>query len=159
MAGFMCLLLLMSSSQDNGSQFDAQINTLKQECKELIKYTRYEGSKTTYYTVGALKQMKSVELFLFLPKEYQFAIGAKKCSVALTVRIYDAGSDVEERILIKEYKNVQGKNFVISSTELNKHYRKKMPEVERLKNVHIEYHIANGKPAKEAIVLVFGHKA
>lgn len=151
--------LLLSTTLDGGGAFDAQINTIKQECKELIKNTRYEGAKTTYYNVGSAKQTKSVELFMFMTNEYQFAVGAKKCSVPLTVKIYDAASDVEERTLIKEFKNVQGKNFVISSVELNKLYRKKVPEVERLKNVHVEYSIGSGKAGKEAIVLVFGHKA
>jgi hypothetical protein len=151
--------LLLSSTLDEGGAFDAQVNTIKQQCKELIKNTRYEGSKTTYYNLSNSKQLKAVELFMFMAKEYQFAIGAKKCSVPLTVRIYDAAADVEERTLIKEYKNVQGKNFMISSNELNKIYRKKVPEVERLKNVRIEYAIGTGKGGREAIVLVFGHKA
>ena len=150
------ILLLTSAGTQDGA-FDAQINTIKQECKDLIKGTRYEGSKVTYYNAGS-KQTKSVELFMFLPNEYQFAVSTKKCGVSVTVRLYDAASDVEERTLIKEYKNVQGKNFVFNTTELNKIYRKKVPEVERLKNLHIEYVIGSGKTAKEAIVLVMGNK-
>lgn len=152
------LVLTSAVNQQGDGAFDAQINTLKQECKELIKATRYEGSKVTYYNAGT-KQTKSLELFMFLPNEYQFAVSTKKCAVPVTLRIYDAAADVEERTMIKEYKNVQGKNFVFSTTELNKIYRKKVPEVERLKNLHIEYVIGSGKTTKEAIVLVMGHKA
>jgi hypothetical protein len=152
------LVLTSAAFQQGDGAFDAQINTLKQECKDLIKATRYEGSKVTYYNAGS-KQTKSVELFMFLPNEYQFAVSTKKCSAPVTLRLYDAASDVEERTMIKEYKNVQGKNFVFNTTELNKIYRKKVPEVERLKNLHIEYVIGSGKTNKEAIVLVMGHKA
>lgn len=151
------VLLTSTVNQQGDGAFEAQINTLKQECKDLIKATRYEGSKITYYNAGN-KQTKSVELYLLLTNEYQFAISAKKCNVPVTVRLYDASADVEDRTLIKEYKNTQGKNIVFNSTELNKIYRKKVPEVERLKNLHIEYSIGSGKSAKEAIVLVMGHK-
>lgn len=151
------VLLTSTVNQQGDGAFEAQINTLKQECKDLIKSTRYEGSKITYYNAGS-KQTKSVELYLLLTNEYQFAISAKKCKVPVTVRIYDAAEDVEERTLIKEFKNTQGKTIVFNSTELNKIYRKKVAEVERLKNLHVEYSIGSGKSAKEAIVLVMGHK-
>jgi hypothetical protein len=75
------------------------------------------------------------------------------------VKFYDAAPDVKERKLIKEYKAVNGKAFMVSSDELNKLYRKKAPEVERLKNIHVEYSIGTGKNVKEAAVLVYGFKA
>jgi hypothetical protein len=152
------ILALTSAAilQGDGA-FDAQINTLKQECKDMIKGTRYEGSKVTYYNAGS-KQIKTVEMYMFLPNEYQYAISAKKCSVPLTIRLYDAAADVEERTMIREFKNVQGKNFSFSTNDLNKVYRKKVPEVERLKNLHIEYTLGSGKNGKEAIVMVMGHK-
>ncbi|MBI3237657.1 MAG: hypothetical protein HYZ43_02240, partial [Flavobacteriia bacterium] len=64
------LVLTSAALQQGDGAFDAQINTLKQECKDLIKATRYEGSKVTYYNAGS-KQTKSIELFMFLPNEYQ----------------------------------------------------------------------------------------
>jgi hypothetical protein len=159
--GFLVIgLLLLTSAvlQPGDGAFDAQINTLKQECKDLIKGTRYEGAKVTYYSAGNNKQTKSVELFMFLNNEYQFAVSAKKCSVPVTIRLYDAAADVEERTMIKEFKGVQGKNISFNTTELNKIYRKKVPEVERLKNLHVEYSLGSGKSGKEAVVLVMGHK-
>lgn len=152
------VLLTSTVNQQGDGAFEAQINTLKQECKDLIKATRYEGSKITYYNAGS-KQTKNVELFLLLPNEYQFAVSTKKCKVPVTVRLYDAGAEAQDRTLIKEFKNTQGKNFVFNSTELNKLYRKKVQNVERIKNLHVEYSIGSGKTAKEAIVLVMGHKA
>jgi hypothetical protein len=83
---FIGILALTSAAKLQGDgAFDAQINTLKQECKDMIKGTRYEGSKITYYNAGS-KQTKTVEMFMFLTNEYRFAISGKKCSVPLTVR-------------------------------------------------------------------------
>lgn len=154
------ITIIQSEPARTGDEvFDAQVNTLKQECKNLIKGTRYEGSKVTYYSVGNEKQTKAIEVFMFLPNEYQFAVSTKKCSVPTTLRFYDAASDVDDRTLIKEIKNTQGKNVTFSSVELNKLYRKKVPEVERIKNLHLEYTLAPGKTtAKEAVVLVMGYK-
>ncbi len=151
--------IVPSAASRDGGAFDAQVNTMKQDCKDLIKACRYEGSKVTYYSAGSSKQKKEVELFLFLAKEYQIAISAKKSLATVTVKFYDASSDVDSRKLIKEYKNIQGKSFVVSSDELNKLYRKKVPEVERLKNIHVEYSLGTGKNVKEAVVLVYGFKA
>jgi hypothetical protein len=155
---FSFVLLMSARGEDNA--FDAEINTIKQECKELIKECRYEGSKVTYYNAKNEKQSKSVELFMFLKNEYQIAISAKKVSTPLTIKLYDAAADMKKRILIKEYKNVQGTNFKISSNDLNEIYRKKVPEVDRLKNVHLDYSISPSKSssAKEAVVLVYGNK-
>ena len=155
--GFTGAILSIAPSSDGA--FDAQVNTMKQECKDFIQSCRYEGSKVTYYVAGSAKQTKNIELFLFLAKEYQFAISAKKSASTVTVKFYDAAPDVDQRIMIKEVKSVQGKSIVVSSEELNKLYRKKAPEVERLKNVHVEYSIGTGKNVKEAIVLVYGFKA
>jgi hypothetical protein len=151
-------LFLISGADPNDGAFDAQINTLKAECKEMLQGARYEGAKVTYYTPSGSKQMKNIELFMFLSNEYVFAVSGKKCSVPFTVRLYDAAPDVEERTLIREFKGQQGKNFSFSSAELNRIYRKKVPEVERLKNLHVEYSLGSGNNQKEAVVLVFGHK-
>ena len=152
-------LLSIASSRPNDGAFDAQVNTMKQECKDAISSCRYEGSKITYYVAGSAKQTKNVELFLFLAKEYQVSISAKKSLASVTVKFYDAAPEVKDRKLIKEYKNQQGKSFVVSSNDLNALYRKKAPEVERLKNIHVEYSIGTGKNVKEAVVLVYGVKA
>ena len=157
--GFCGLILSVANYAPNDGAFDAQVNTMKQECKDMISTCRYEGSKITYYVAGSGKQTKNVELFLFLAKEYQIAISAKKSSAVITAKFYDAAPEVKERKLIKEYKSIQGKSFMVSSDELNKLYRKKAPEVERLKNIHVEYSIGTGKNVKEAAVLVYGFKA
>lgn len=145
---------LVSGGNDN--VLEAQMSTLKQECKEMIKGTRYEGSKITYFTAGSSKQTKNIEVYTFLLDEYKFAISAKKCTAALTVKIYDAPADNKERVLIKEFKKAQGKNLKFSTTELNDAYVAKIPDADRLRNIHIEYAIGSGKGTKEGIVLVYG---
>lgn len=143
-------------SGGNDSALEAQMSTLKQECREMIKGTRYEGSRITYYTVGSSKQVKNLEVYTFLLDEYKFALSTKKCSVPVTIRIYDASPDVTEKVLIKEYKKVQGKNLKFSTSELNDLYQAKNPDADRLRNIHIEYSISSGKASKEGIVLVYG---
>lgn len=155
-AGF--LLLTGAAQQPGDGAFDAQVNTIKQECKDLIKGTRYEGTKVTYYNAGKSRQTKKVEVFLLLSNEYQFAVSAKKCTVPLTVRIYDAPEDAKDRHLVMEYKGIKGKNFTFSSSELNTAWRKQVKGADRLKNLHIEYALGSGKNNKEAIVMVMGHK-
>ena len=105
-----CLLWIGLVSGGNDSVLEAQMSTLKQECKEMIKGTRYEGSKITYFALGSSKQVKHIEVYTFLLDEYKFAISAKKCTASLTVKIYDAPADNKERVLIKEFKKAQGKN-------------------------------------------------
>jgi hypothetical protein len=153
-------IFFMSIASDHDA-LEAQVNTTKTECKALINECRYEGSKVTYYVRKSSKQTKSIELFMFSKNEYQIAIGAKTIKTGLTVKLYDGPVEMDDRILIKEFKNVQGTNFKVSTNDLNSIYRKKMPEVERLKNLHLEYNIASVKSdtAKEAIVIVYGNKA
>lgn len=143
-------------SGGNDSALEAQMSTLKQECRDMIKGTRYEGSRITYYTVGSSKQVKNLEVYTFLLDEYKFALSTKKCSVPVTIRIYDASADVKEKVLIKEFKKVQGKNLKFSTSELNDLYQAKNPDADRLRNIHIEYSISSGKASKEGIVLVYG---
>lgn len=147
--------MLASGAGDNGA-LEAEMNTLKAECKALMKNARYEGAKITYYSHGSARQMKEVELFLFTSDPYIFAVSTKKCSQPVSIKIYDASSDVPERMLLKEFKNQKGRNFTFTSEELNKTYRRQMPEVERLKNIVVEYAIPSGKGAKEGIVLTIG---
>lgn len=149
------LFVLSSGTGDNGA-LEAEMNTLKAECKALMKNARYEGAKITYYTPAAAKQVKEVELFLFTSDPYIFAVSTKKCSQPVTIRIYDATSDVPERILLKEFKSQKGRNFTFASEDLNKIYRRQMPEVERLKNIVAEYSIPSGKGGKEGVVLTIG---
>lgn len=153
----LAVVLVGSISAGVGGALEAQMNTLKEECKGMISGTRYEGSKITYYTVGT-KQTKTIELFMFLNNEYHFAVSAKKSTPAISLKIYDAAEEVEGRKLIKEIKRLNGQMITFTSTELNESYRKKVAGVDRLKNIFLEYHIGSGKTEKEGLVLVYGSK-
>ncbi|MGV3631362.1 MAG: hypothetical protein ACO1O6_09150 [Bacteroidota bacterium] len=150
-------LFLSTTIADNGSSFDARINTYKYECKQLIKPFRYEGSRVTYFTGQKEEFTKNVEAFLVIDTEYKFAFSGKECSTKAMVRIYDS-SDEKKRTLLKEIKNIQGKNVSLSSNDLTSVYRKKVSATERLKMVYIEYKISGGSSKNEAIVMVVGYK-
>lgn len=156
---FVLAFLFLSTTPvvDNGSSFDARINTYKYECKQLIKPFRYEGSRVTYFNGQKEEFTKNVEAFLVIDTEYKFAFSGKECSTKTAVRIYDSG-DEKKRTLLKEIKNIQGKNLSLSSSELSSVYRKKVSGSERLKMVYIEYKIAGGSTKNEAIVMVVGYK-
>ena len=151
------LLLFSFGKADPKSALDARLNALKQECKDLIKPARYEGSRTTYFTLKKKTQKKSVELFLLLENDYVFGISGKECSTPVTIRFYDS-EDTDSRTMILEQKSINGKNNLFNSKDLNAAYRKKVPGVERLKNVFIEYEITPGDEKLEGIVLVIGNK-
>lgn len=150
------MVLLSNTSSDPGTSFDARINTYKYECKQLIKPARYEGSRVTYYAASKEKQIKSVETFFLLDTEYKLAFSGKECSTKLSIKIYDS-SDEKKRVLLKEVKNAQGKNTLISSKDLYSVFRKKVSKQERLKMIYIEYNIAENAKGNEALVLVIGY--
>ena len=58
--------------------------------------------------------------------------------------------------LIKEFKKAQGQNLKFTTAELNNAYVAKVPDADRLRNIHLEYSIGSGKSGKEGIVLVYG---
>lgn len=157
LAALLLIITTMVSATLESGALEAQMNTLKEECKGMLTGTRYEGSKTTYYAIGE-KQKKSIELYMFMSNEYQFAINAKKSTVAVALKIYDADESVKERKLIKEYKKISGQAIKFTSTELNELYRQKVQGVDRLKSIVLEYQISSGKSGKEGVVLVYGSK-
>ncbi len=150
-------LFSFSEEIDPKSALDAKLNMHKQECKDLIKPARYEGSRTTYFTLRKKPQVKSVELFLLLDNEYVFGISGKECTTNVNIRFYDTGEE-STRTLIMEQKGLNGKNNLFSSKDLNAAYRKKVPQADRLKNVFIEYDVAAGEQRLEGIVMVIGNK-
>lgn len=155
---FASIAILSSFSEiDPKSALDARLNAHKAECKEMIKPARYEGSRTTYFTLRKKSQFKSVELFLLLDNEYVFGVSGKACSAGITVRFYDS-ADPDTRMLIHEHKGIEGKNQLFSTKEMNEVYKKKFPRVERLKNIFVEYEVAPGEQHLEGIVLVIGNK-
>lgn len=150
-------VLLSNTESDAGGSFDARINTYKYECKQLIKPARYEGARITYFGASKEKQGKNVEAYFLLDTEYKLAFSGKECGTKVSVKIYDSQNE-SKRTLLKELKNIQGKNSVVSSKDLTSVFRKKVKSEERLKVVYIEYSIAENVSKNEAIVLVIGYK-
>lgn len=151
------LMLISATVADQANVLDNQLNALKQELKDLIKPARFEGSRVTYYKITKKPQFKNVEIFLLMESEYIFAFSGKVSSVPVHLRFYDS-MDESERTLIYEVKNINEKNITVSSKDLNAAYRKKVPEVERLKRVFVEYEITKGSEKNEGVVMVIGNK-
>lgn len=140
------------------SAFDARINTYKYECREMIKPFRYEGSRVTYFVRGKDNQVKSVQAYLILDTEYRFAFSGKECFSKVSIKVYDSNSD-SKRVLLKEIKNIKGKNMMISSSEMTHIFHRKVSKDERLRTVYIEYEIEEGATDRnEAIIMVVGYK-
>lgn len=153
----LCLVLLSNTFSGGNSSSDARINTYKQELKQLIKPARYEGARVSYYAPSKEMQRKNVETFFLLDTEYKLAFSGKECSTDLTIKIYDS-NDEANRTLLKEIKNIKGKNTLVSSLDLGKSFYRKVNKKERLKLVYIDYEIASGNSQVEAVVLVVGYK-
>ncbi|MFN5415659.1 MAG: hypothetical protein ACK5B9_01295 [Flavobacteriia bacterium] len=151
------IFLFSSTVADNGNSMEARVNTYKHECKQMLKPARYEGSRITYYSLQKEATVKSVESYLVLDTEYKFVFSGKECTTKVGVKIYDS-ADAKKRVMLKEIKNIQGKNISVSSNELLPVFRKKVSATERMKTVVVEYTIAGGKTKQEAIVMVVGYK-
>lgn len=151
------LLLLSNTDADLGNSFEARINTYKYECKQMLKPLRYEGARVTYYGASKEDQTKTVESYLIIDTEYKFVLSGKESSTKVKVSFYDS-SDEKKRTLLKELKNIQGKNLAVSSKELSAVFAKKVTKDERLKTIYTEYTITGGNSKNEAIVMVIGYK-
>lgn len=151
------IFLISNTVADNGNSMEARVNTYKHECKQLLKPARYEGSRITYYSLQKDVTVKSVESYLVLDTEYKFVFSGKECSTKVGVKFYDS-ADAKKRVMLKEIKNIQGKNLSVSSNELLPVFRKSVSATERMKTVVVEYTIAGGKAKQEAIVMVVGYK-
>ncbi|TNE53624.1 MAG: hypothetical protein EP338_10255 [Bacteroidetes bacterium] len=157
---FLTILLPLSlfAQDPNAASYTARLNTFKHECKTLIQPCRYDGSRITHYTAANEKQQKSVEVYFLLAREYKLAFSGKECSNRVAVRIYDSENE-NNRVLLKEIRNIQFRNAVVSSNELNTNYRKKKNNNNiRLKKVVVEYEIFPTDVNHQAAILVIGYE-
>ena len=111
--------------------------------------------------------MKEVEIYLFNETDYRFSFNGKSLPNDITVKIFDKDKSAEDRVLLKEFTGVQGKNLTIESSELNDAYLAKKNDKIRLKRVYVDYVIPsvpgaqNKQPTMKergAIILVMGYK-
>lgn len=152
---FVLVVFLTSNIIEVDNSFTARINTYKYECKQMIKPYRYEGSRVTLYNGTKESTTKSIDAYLILDTDYNFAFSGKECDSKVSVKIYESEN---KRALLKEISNIKGKNVLINSKDLIHNFRKKVSNTERIKSVFIEYSITEGNDKNEAIVLVIGYK-
>lgn len=162
-----CFVVLFAQTAANLTEFKENIETQKVEAKDALKPYRYDGSKVTYFNFKTYKQTKEVEVYLFNNTDYRFSFNGKSLPNDINVQIYDEDQTLSNRILLKEFTGVQGKNVLVETSELNKVYESKKPNGGRLKRVFVSYAIPgvadaeNKQPTMKergAMVLVMGYK-
>jgi len=151
----------------NLTEFKENIAAQKEEAKDALAPYRFDGSKVTYFNYKTYKQTKEVEIYLFNDTDYRFSFNGKSLPNDITVQVWDKDKTMADRVMLKEFNGLQGKNLVIESTELNKAYQVKKNETIRLKRVFVDYIIpatpgANNKTPtmkdRGAVTLVMGYK-
>jgi len=159
--------ILFAQTASNLTEFKENIASQKAEAKSQLKPFRFDGSKITYFNFKTYKQVKEVEIYLFNNTDYRFSFNGKSLPNDITIEIYDKDKTQGDRILLKQFDGIQGKNVIVESSELNDTYREKSNSKGRLKRVFVDYVITavpgaqNKKPTMKergAVVLVMGYK-
>ena len=98
---------------------------------------------------------------------FGFSFNGKSLPNDITIEIYDKNKTESDRVLLKSFSEIQGKNILVESAELNKTYQSKKNTNGRLKRVFVNYVITavagaqNKQPTMKergAVVLVMGYK-
>jgi len=158
---------LFAQTASNLTEFKENIASQKAEAKAQLKPYRFDGSKITYFNFKTYKQIKEVEIYLFNNTDYRFSFNGKSLPNDITIEIYDKEKTAADRILLKKFDGIQGKNILVESAELNDTYQSKTSSDLRLKRVFVDYVITavpganNQMPTMKergAVVLVMGYK-
>ncbi len=131
-----CFVVLFAQTAANLTEFKENIETQKVEAKDALKPYRYDGSKVTYFNFKTYKQTKEVEVYLFNNTDYRFSFNGKSLPNDITVQIYDEDVTITDRIMLKEFSGVMGKNVVVETTDLQKAYDTKKPNGGRLIRIY-----------------------
>lgn len=165
--GLFSFVLLFAQTASNLTEFKENIASQKAEAKAQLTPYRFDGSKITYFNFKTYKQVKEVEIYLFNNTDYRFSFNGKSLPNDITIEIYDKDKTEGDRILLKKFTGIQGKNVLVESAELNETYRAEKNSNGRLKRVFVDYIITpvpgaqNKKPTMKergAVVLVMGYK-
>ena len=163
--GFLTLFVLLcatSFAQEETLSFGERIAQYKADTKKDLRPFNYDNLKASYFLVNGTAQRKSVEVYLFGTSEYKLAFNAKGANANVTVKFYDKPKNDRSRVLITEMKNVNGKAFSTTSSELNTAYKAKEEQARKLKRVFVEYHVAADATITEsttgAMILVMGYQ-
>lgn len=158
---------IFAQTASNLTEFKENIASQKAEAKAQLKPYRFDGSKITYFNFKTYKQVKEVEIYLFNNTDYRFSFNGKSLPNDITIEIYDKEKTAGDRILLKKFDGIQGKNMLVESSELNQTYQSKTSSDLRLKRVFVDYVITavpganNQMPTMKergAVVLVMGYK-
>lgn len=158
---------IFAQTASNLTEFKENIASQKAEAKAQLKPYRFDGSKITYFNFKTYKQVKEVEIYLFNNTDYRFSFNGKSLPNDITIEIYDKEKTAADRILLKKFDGIQGKNILVESSELNSTYQGKTSSDLRLKRVFVDYVITavpganNQMPTMKergAVVLVMGYK-
>ncbi len=164
---FFGFAVMFAQTASNLTEFKENIASQKAEAKAQLKPYRFDGSKITYFNFKTYKQVKEVEIFLFNDTDYRFSFNGKSLPNDITIEIYDKEKTAVDRILLKKFNGIQGKNMLVESSELNGTYQSKTSSDLRLKRVFVNYVITavpganNQMPTMKergAVVLVMGYK-
>lgn len=159
--------ILFAQTASNLTEFKENIASQKAEAKAALKPYRFDGSKITYFNFKTYKQVKEVEIYLFNNTDYRFSFNGKSLPNDITIEIYDKEKTASDRVLLKKFDGIQGKNILVESPELNATYQSKTNSDLRLKRVFVDYVITaipganNQMPTMQergAVVLVMGYK-
>jgi hypothetical protein len=161
------IAILFAQTASNLTEFKENIAAQKAEAKTQLNPYRFDGSKITYFNFKTYKQVKEVEIYLFNNTDYRFSFNGKSLPNDITIEIYDKNKTESDRVLLKSFSEIQGKNILVESAELNKTYQSKKNTNGRLKRVFVNYVITavagaqNKQPTMKergAVVLVMGYK-
>lgn len=164
---FFALAVIFAQTASNLTEFKENIASQKAEAKAQLKPYRFDGSKITYFNFKTYKQVKEVEIYLFNNTDYRFSFNGKSLPNDITVEIYDKEKTAGDRVLLKKFDGIQGKNLLVESSELNATYQSKTNSDLKLKRVFVNYIITaipganNQMPTMKergAVVLVMGYK-
>lgn len=164
---FLSFAVMFAQTAANLTEFKENIAAQKVEAKSQLKPYRFDGSKITYFNFKTYKQVKEVEVYLFNSTDYRFSFNGKSLPNDITIEIYDQEKAIGDRILLKRFDGIKGKNILVESTELNQVYQQKTKTTTRLKRVFVDYVITaipgaqNQTPTMKergAMVLVMGYK-
>lgn len=159
--------IIFAQTASNLTEFKENISSQKGEAKAALSPYRFDGSKVTYFNFKTYKQVKEVEIYLFSNTDYRFSFNGKSLPSGITVEIYDQDKTAANRVMLTSFTDLQGKNVLIESADLNKTYKEKTGTDIRLKRVFVDYIITpvagaeNKKPTMKergAVVLVMGYR-
>jgi hypothetical protein len=147
--------------------FKESIQLFKNEAENNLSPYKFDGTIVTYFYFKTYQQKKEVEIYFFNQTEYRLSFNGKCLPHDIEVNIYDKKRSENDRVLLKRFKNISGKNIIINSNEFYKNLTIEKRECNQFKRVYIDYDIPSIPEAnnltpetneRAAVVLAVGYK-